>query len=74
MTHNLDFADILHTTHWRIVNLLASRANYVIVRNHNPYSDHFEDFNRKQYTIEIFSPMSLVFHEDSKYATLEIVR
>ena len=38
------------------------------------HNDHFEDFHRKQYTIEIFSPMILFCHEDSKYATLEIKR
>jgi len=35
------------------------------------HTGHFEDFNRKQYTIEIFSPMSLFFHEDSKWLTLQ---
>ena len=34
---------------------------WVRVNSHFQHTDHFEDFNRKQYTIEIFSPMSLVF-------------
>jgi len=46
---------------------------YVKITEHLP-SGHFEDLNRKQYTIEIFSQMSFVFHKDSKYATLEIER
>jgi len=31
----------------------------------------FEDFNRGQYTIEIFGPVSLVFRGDSECATLD---
>ena len=31
-------------------------------------------FKRKQYTSEIFSPVILVFHKDSKYVALEIDR